>query len=243
MCIILFAWQQHPDYPLVVAANRDEFHGRPAEPARWRGDICCGLDQRAGGTWLGVSRHGRFAGLTNFREPIADRAPGNRSRGYLPLEYLDSDLSPRDYLRRVKDDSDQYAGFNLLVGDREALWFYSNRSDDSAFAVPPGVHGLSNGLLDDPWPKVNRGREKLSQVLEQGVSDQALLAILQDHWRPEDADLPDTGVGLELERLVAPIFIQSEEYGTRASSAVLLPHSGTPELAEQRWGRDGKPAD
>lgn len=241
MCIILFAWQVHPDYPLVVAANRDEFHHRPAAPARWRDGVWCGLDKAAGGTWLGTTAGGRFAALTNFREPLADQTPGRISRGHLPLAFLRGDDSPGDYMRRVEKEAEDYAGFNLLVGDRAQLWYFSNRSEDSAIAVTPGIHGLCNGLLDDPWPKTLRGKQLLKQAMDQGLSREALLSLLQDRWQPEDEALPDTGVDLHTERLVAPIFIHSQGYGTRASSAVLVPEQGTPLVAEQRWGPDGEP--
>lgn len=241
MCIILFAWQTHRDYPLVVAANRDEFHHRPAEPADWRNGVWCGLDKKAGGTWLGVDRQGRFAAITNFREPVADQTPGRVSRGDLPLAFLRGEETPRDYMRRVEDEQDDFAGFNLLVGNREQLWYFSNRSADGATEVSAGLHGMSNGLLDDPWPKTLRGKSLLGQALDQGVSREALLALLQDRWQPEDEELPDTGVDLATERLVAPIFIHSQGYGTRASSAVLVPEKGEPLTAEQSWGPDGEP--
>ncbi len=241
MCIILFAWQTHPDYPLVVAANRDEFHRRPTEAARWRDGVCCGLDLEAGGTWLGVTRSGRFAALTNFREPAADRSQGLYSRGKLPRDFLHEEISPKEYLEQVHAQASAWTGFNLLVGDRNNLWYLSNRSGAGPQPVSPGIHGLSNGLLDTPWPKTIRGKRKLREALDQGISHDALLALLQDHWRPEDRDLPDTGVGMEMERMVAPIFIQTPHYGTRASTSVLLPHSGTPQLREQTWGPDGTP--
>lgn len=241
MCIILFGWQSHLDYPLVVAANRDEFHHRPAEAARWRGHVWCGLDKAAGGTWLGVTEGGRFAALTNFREPLAEQTPGRISRGHLPLAYLEGEESPQAYMRRVEREERDFAGFNLLVGDRNELWYFSNRSEDSAIPATPGIHGLSNGLLDDPWPKTLRGKRLLRQAMDQGLSREALLALLQDRWQPEDENLPDTGVDLHTERLVAPIFIHSQGYGTRASSAVLVPGEGEPAVAEQRWGPDGEP--
>lgn len=241
MCIILFAWQEHPDYPLVVAANRDEFHQREAEPACWRDGVCCGLDLEAGGTWLGVTENGRFAALTNYREPVADRAPGQLSRGRLPQAFLQGDAPPEIYLQQVRAEQRDYAGFNLLAGDREQLWFFSNRDGQPPRPVSPGIHGLSNGLLDEPWPKTVRGKRLLAQTLDQGVDHQALLTLLQDRWRPEDRDLPDTGVGLEMERLVAPIFIHAQRYGTRASTSVMVPKSGPAELREQCWGPDGQP--
>lgn len=239
MCIILFAWQQDPENPLMVAANRDEFHHRPAEPARWRGDLLCGLDLEAGGTWLGVTRAGRFAAVTNFREPVADRSQGNRSRGMLPLGFLESDASPSDYLSQLAPEQQEYGAFNLLVGDAQSLWYMSNRGAEPQ-AVEPGIYALSNGLLGTPWPKTERGTELLAQTMNADDRCNAMLDILHDQHLPEDGELPDTGVGLELERLVAPIFIAAATYGTRASTALTLSTSGF-ELCEKRWGAGGTP--
>lgn len=242
MCIILFAWQQHPDYPLVVAANRDEFHHRPAEAARWRGDLLCGLDLAAGGTWLGMTRAGRFAAVTNYREPIQDRTPGNRSRGMLPLGFLESDDQPEQWLRKLQPEQDQYGGFNLLVSDGDSLWYMGNRGAEPQ-PVTPGVHALSNGLLDTEWPKTRRGKQLMASALDNGASPDTLLDILADDHLPDDDALPDTGVGVELERLVAPIFIQSAAYGTRASTAVRLHRHGGFDFTEQRWQPGGTRAD
>ena len=240
MCIIVFAWQQDPALPLVVAANRDEFHHRPAEPVRWRGDLLCGLDLVAGGTWLGISRSGRFAAVTNFREPVADNTPGNRSRGMLPLGFLQGDNSPQAYLETLAPQQEEYGAFNLLVGDGQSLWYMSNRGSEPQ-PVAPGIHALSNGLLDTPWPKTIRGTELLRQAMEDGAQDESLLALLRDDHLPADDELPDTGVGQQLERLVAPIFISSATYGTRASTSVKMGIDGF-SLSEQRWEPSGTPA-
>ena len=239
MCIILFSWQQHPDYPLLVTANRDEFHDRATEAAAWRGQVCCGLDEVAGGTWMGVTADGRFAALTNYREPHEPDAP--RSRGLLPYFFLRGDQDPVRFLEDVDAEQHHYAGFNLLIGDREQLWFFSNRETGPPRSVPPGVHGLSNGLLNEPWPKVEKGRSELARLMQQEPRHQALLDIVRDTSQPPDHELPDTGVGLETERLVAPMFIRTPHYGTRASTSVLVPHQGEPELREQLWDRHGNP--
>lgn len=238
MCIILFDWQPDTDTALSVAANRDEFHHRPAEAARWRGDLLCGLDLEAGGTWLGVTRQGRFAAVTNFREPIADRTAGNRSRGMLPLGFLESQLPAADYLATLAPEQQEYGAFNLLVYDGASLWYMSNRGADPQ-PVTPGVHALSNGLLDTDWPKTRRGAALMADALGAEDPRQSLLDLLTDDALPDDDELPDTGVGLELERLVAPIFIRSATYGTRASTAVQLGRTGL-FLAEQRWGPSGQ---
>lgn len=242
MCIVVLAWKVHPDYPLVVAANRDEFHHRPAEAARWRGDLLCGLDLAAGGTWLGVSGEGRFAAVTNFREPIEERTPGARSRGMLPLGFLESGQTPGKWMRGLVDEQEQYGGFNLLAADGDALWYMSNRGAKPR-ALEPGIHAVSNGLLDTVWPKTERARTLLERALAEGAALDDLLALLTDVDEPVDEDLPDTGVGIAVERLVAPIFIRSAAYGTRCSTAMRQRTDGRFELAEQRYQPSGTAAD
>jgi len=240
MCIVLFDWRPGTATPLTVSANRDEFHARPTEPARWRGDIFCGLDVRAGGTWLGIHRDGRFAVITNFREPIAEREAGERSRGLLPQAFLQSPDTPQAFCHALADQQHHYAGFNLLVGDRHALWYLSNRGAPPQ-PVAPGLQGLSNGLLDEHWPKVARGKANLDRALGRDAGLEGLLEVVNDRHQPADSELPDTGVSRDLERLVAPVFIQSEQYGTRASSAVQLHQDGSIEMAEQNWHPNGHP--
>ncbi|MCG8393149.1 MAG: NRDE family protein [Pseudomonadales bacterium] len=240
MCIVLFDWRPASPTPLRMAANRDEFHARPAEAARWRGDIFCGLDIKAGGTWLGIHRNGRFAVVTNYREPIAERQPGERSRGLLPQAFLESELSPETFCRQLAEEQHHYGAFNLLVGTADSLWYLGNRGAPPQ-AVTPGIHGLSNGLLDDAWPKVRRAKQRLADAIHAGGSLEQLLNVVNDPHQPDDSELPDTGVGIELERLVAPVFIQSDTYGTRASSAVILDRELGPMMLEQCWRPDGQP--
>ncbi len=240
MCIVLLDWQPESDTPLRVAANRDEFHARPAEPARWRGDIFCGIDLTAGGTWLGIHRNGRFAVVTNYREPVTDRQPGERSRGLLPSAFLESTASPEQFARELADEQHHYGAFNLLVGTPHSLWYLGNRGAPPQ-PVQPGIHGLSNGLMDDPWPKVKRAQRHLEDAIRQGGTLAQLLAVVDDRHQPADDELPDTGVGLDLERLVAPVFIHSPTYGTRASSAVILDKENGPLMQEQNWHPDGTP--
>ena len=171
---------------------------------------------------------------------MAERGDGELSRGLLPSAFLQGDAAPEIFCRELATQQHRYAGFNLLVGDRDRLWYLSNRGAP-ARAVAPGVHGLSNGLLDDPWPKVERGKARLTAALAEDADLDALLQVVNDRHRPPDSALPDTGVNLALERLVAPVFIQSPEYGTRASSAVKLHAHGEPEMAEQGWRPDGEP--
>ena len=247
MCIVLLDWQPESNTPLKVAANRDEFHARPAEAARWRGDIFCGLDLTAGGTWLGLRRNCRFAVVTNYREPITGRQRGERSRGLLPFAFLEGQQSPEQFSHTLAEEQHHYGAFNLLVGTvstdttRDSLWYLGNRGA-APQAVQPGIHGLSNGLLDDPWPKVERAKQNLADAIAAGGNLQQLLQVVNDHYQPRDSELPDTGVGVELERLVAPVFIQSETYGTRASSAVILDREQGPQMLEQVWQPDGHPA-
>ena len=241
MCIVLFDWQPDSPTPLRVAANRDEFHARPAQAARWRGDIFCGLDLTAGGTWLGIHRNGRFAVVTNYREPITDRQPGERSRGLLPTAFLESRQTPENFAHALASEQAHYGAFNLLVGTPDSLWYLGNRGAPPQ-PVAPGLHGLSNGLMDDPWPKVLRGKQRLADAIASGGTLEQLLGVVNDRYQPDDTVLPDTGVGRELERLVAPVFIQSPAYGTRASSAVELSRQGKPAMLEQVWQPDGQPA-
>ncbi len=245
MCLILFANEVHPRYRLVVAANRDEFYERPTAPATWWADepsVLAGRDLRSGGTWMGVTRGGRFAAVTNFREPgrTRDDAP---SRGGLVLASLTDDRAPSRYLGEVETVADAYNGFNLLAGDRHGLWVFSNRDPDPPRQVESGIFGLSNHLLDTPWPKVARGRGWLEDALtlESDALTDHLLELLVDRAEPPDGDLPDTGVGLEMERLLAPAFIVTPVYGTRASYVVLLDRSGEITFVEQTFD-EGRPS-
>lgn len=241
MCIILFQWQPESATPLVLAANRDEFHARPTEAATWRDNVFCGQDKLAGGTWLGMTPEGRFAAVTNFREPIQDKTSGQRSRGELPWCYLQGELPPADYVQLVAQQQQEYGPFNLLVGNRQQLWYLGNRGEGPV-EVAAGIHGLSNGLLDTPWPKVQRGKQSLELAIEAGSQEADLLAFLTDRQQPAEHELPETGVGKSLEQLVAPIFVQSPTYGTRCSSLLWLPANNAPLMVEHRWQPNGQPA-
>ncbi len=228
MCLILLAWKAHPDYRLIVAANRDEFHHRPAAPLDfWKDDpdILAGRDLSAGGTWMGVTRAGRFAALTNYRDP-ANIRPDAPSRGDLVTGFLKTTDSPAGYLSKLTETGRRYNGFNLLAGDADHLYHYSNRGGPPA-PVPPGVHGLSNRLLNTPWPKVRRGVAALDACLQSDrIDPEALFAILMDRHRPADNKLPETGVGLEWERRLSTIFIDSPGYGTRCASVLMIDGDG-----------------
>lgn len=237
MCLIAVAWQAHPDYPLIVLANRDEFHARPAVPARFWEEapqVLAGRDLSAGGTWLGVTRQGRFAALTNVREP--GMRQGERSRGLLVSAYLLGSEPAADYMARVTAEGSDYSGFNLLASDGDSLWWTSNRGAGPR-RLDPGVYLLSNHLLDTPWPKVELLRAGLMAQLPQ-PEPEALLALLQDEREAADIDLPDTGVGLVMERMLSAPFIRSPQYGTRASTVVMAGRDRI-RFLEQGHGPDG----
>ncbi|MDR3588345.1 MAG: NRDE family protein [Negativicutes bacterium] len=229
MCLIVLAYRQHPRYRLIVAANRDEYYRRPTAPAHFWPDhpvVLAGRDLEQQGTWLGISRTGRFAALTNYRDPTAV-LPSAKSRGALVSDYLCGGESPAGYLAGVNRTGATYNGFNLLIGDAAELLFYSSRTG-SAAAVSPGIHGLSNHVLDTPWPKVVRAKAALAELLaaNSDISTDDLFDMLQDTGAVPDALLPNTGVGAEWERILAPIFIVSPDYGTRSSTVLLQEYSG-----------------
>jgi uncharacterized protein with NRDE domain len=237
MCLIAVAWQAHPDYPLIVLANRDEFHARPSAPARFWDEapqVVAGRDLSAGGTWLGVTRQGRFAALTNVREP--GMRQGERSRGELVSTYLRGSVSAADSVAQATVDGAHYSGFNLLASDGDSLWWTSNRGAGPR-RLASGVYLLSNHLLDTPWPKVERLRAGFLRQLAQ-PEPEALLALLQDEQEAADIDLPNTGVGLDMERLLSAPFIRSPHYGTRASTVVLAGHDRI-RFIEQGHGPEG----
>ena len=240
MCLILFAQGAHPDFPLVIAANRDEYYQRPTAKAAFWPDhphILAGRDLEGMGTWLGVTRKGRFAAITNFRDPN-ERKTDAPTRGQLVSGFLTSEREPRDYLEELAAQAPRYNGFNLLAGDLGGVYFFSSRAG-AVQQVAPGVHGLSNHLLDTPWPKVARGKQRLQATLADEPSAEALLALLQDREPAADDELPDTGVGVEMERVLSPALIVSAQYGTRASTAVLFGRDGGVSFSERTILRGG----
>ena len=242
MCLILFAHKAHPTYPLILAANRDEAYARPTIPAAFWTDhpnIYGGRDLDRGGTWLGLARSGRIAAVTNFRNAHAPRtAP--LSRGELVSAYLAGDADTERYLSEVELHGDQYNGFILIAGDLDALYWLSNRGP-SAARIPPGVHGLSNHLLNTPWPKIKRSKLALEALL--GAREEDLTAgmfrILADRSEALDHELPDTGVGLERERELSANFISGAHYGTRASTVVLIDADRNVRFIERSFGSGG----
>jgi uncharacterized protein with NRDE domain len=225
MCLILFAYQHHPNYPLVLAANRDERFDRATRAAQFWPEspqLLAGKDLEAGGTWMGISRHGRFAAVTNFRGH--SNAVGKLSRGQLCTDFLQRNISSRDYVEQVLKQASQYAGFNLLVYDGKNF-LYCNNQNLQALSLQPGIYGLSNGLLDAPWPKIEKGKQGLTQILSAAnIQSEHLLALLHDDIIADDHRLPATGVGLERERLLSPLFIRAGDqgYGTCNSTAVII---------------------
>ena len=244
MCLILLAWRAHPEYPLVFAGNRDEAYDRPSATADfWHDDprIYGGRDLEKGGTWLGLSVAGRIAAVTNYRErPSIRNAP--HSRGALTAGFLQGTEDAYRYLERVAASAAGYAAFSLIVGDRERLLYYSNRAADIQ-ELAPGVHGLSNHLLDTPWPKVARGRERVGRLLGAGEAQltSGLFDILLDRTPAPDGGLPDTGVGLQRERELSPFFIAGDHYGTRASTVILVSRRHEVLFVERAFGPRGTP--
>lgn len=240
MCLIVFAWRPGQPLPLLLAANRDEFYDRPSLPlAEWPDvpGLIAGRDQQAGGTWLGIGPQGRFAALTNIRDPR--QPPRGRSRGELPIQYLSGPLGPQAFLRDLAQRAGDYSGFNLLLGDREQLWLLNSQRGEPE-QLTAGIYGLSNAELDTPWPKVEKAKALLSECL---ITPQisSLLDLLHDGQQVEDARLPDTGIGLNTERLLSSIFIATRSYGTRASTVLVMHADGRRQLVERSFGPDGVP--
>jgi uncharacterized protein with NRDE domain len=243
MCLIVFAWKTVPGLPLLAAANRDEFYERPTRPAGWWQDhpqVYAGRDLRAGGTWMGITREGRFAALTNIRAPqyIGRPAP---SRGALVANFLTGKDRPADYVAALAGDVAHFNGFNLLVGDREEMVWYTNApTEDARNGKPlaPGIYGLSNAMLDTPWPKVVRTKAQLCSLVCQGAPADAYFEMLTDTTPAGDCRLPKTGMPVEWERLLSPVFIASPNYGTRCSTLVELRADGSAKLTERPTGPD-----
>lgn len=228
MCLIVFAWHVVPDVPLIAAGNRDEFLDRPTAPAMAWDDcpqVYAGRDLQAGGTWMGITQQGRFAAITNIRAPSEKRADAP-SRGNLVAAFLSGNINPRSYIDAIRNTTGEYNGFNLLVGDREQLIWFSNRGADDARNGQPlasGIYGISNALLDTPWPKVVRTKAQFASLLCQHAPEDAFFDMLFDTTRAaSDCRLPDTGIDIELERMLSAPYIEAPNYGTRASTLVRL---------------------
>jgi uncharacterized protein with NRDE domain len=242
MCLILFALHHHRDWPLVIAANRDEFHQRPTQTASfWEDhpDILGGKDLQEGGTWMGIHTQSlRLAALTNYRNPFLKKE-NPPSRGHLVAEYLRQNTPNEAFLRNLQEKGHLYNGFNLICGRPDRLFYYSNEKAPP-IPIPPGVHGLSNHLLDTPWPKVSLGCALLQESLTKGAQEEDLIHLLQNRNRPPDAALPDTGMGLEWERILSPLFIVSPQYGTRSSTILRVHRSKEIFFTEVSWDAEGR---
>lgn len=240
MCLLFVAYNLSSRYRFVIAANRDEFFDRPTAPLDYldgKKSILGGRDLQGGGTWLGVSRDLRFGAITNYRDTIAVKSDAP-SRGEIVYNYLGGQKTGSDYLKDLSHKANCYAGFNVVFGDRRGLFYYSNKSGDVR-QLGEGFYGLSNHLLDTPWPKVTRGKYFLQpcMVTESPVDVERIFELLRDDAQPEDKVLPDTGVGLSLERLLAPIFICGEGYGTRSSAIITVTHEGEVHFSEKTYHR------
>ena len=239
MCLIVVGWQVSTEFPLVVAANRDEFYARPTAFADFWPDapeVIGGRDLEAGGTWLGITRSGRFAAVTNVREAASGK--GRHSRGKLTQDFLSGQQAAAEYVAQLA--MLDFAGFNLLLGDGNSLWYCSNR-DATPQELAPGIYGLSNHLLDSPWPKLLTARLGFAQALDKLPERAPLFAILADDEIVPDNELPSTGVPLEWERRLSAIFVRSPDYGTRASTIVASGRGGEITFEERSFGPHGQP--
>lgn len=230
MCVVFIAIEQQADDPLILLANRDEYYDRPTAPAEpWEDHphIIAGRDLVGGGTWLGLSNTGRFAAVTNFRDPSAPK--GEISRGKLVSDFLTGFDEPRPYLETIATEASKYSGFNLIVGvvseGRVDAHWYSNRGEEIQ-KLTPGIYGLSNHLLDTPWPKVTKGKAALTEILRNGADKDSMFELLADRTLAHDADLPDTGIGYDREKLLSAIFIETPVYGTRCSTVLMADARG-----------------
>lgn len=243
MCLILFAYDKHPIYKFIVAANRDEFYNRPTAPAHfWNDypDILAGRDLEKMGTWMGVTKSGGFSALTNFRNP-SEKTEGKESRGKLVTDALKYKGHLRDYMNQLAKTDSLYPGYNLLAGDKNELYYYSNVGKEMR-RVESGIYGVSNHLLDSDWPKVNYGKQQVEKIILENKSDlvESLFVLLSNADVAQDDYLPKTGVSIEMERMLSPLFIKSKGYGTR-SSTVLLMSNDEVQYVERVFLSDGTP--
>jgi uncharacterized protein with NRDE domain len=241
MCLVLLAVKSHPIYDLILLANRDEFYERPSAHAGFWDEsphVLGGRDLRGGGTWLGVTKNGKIAAITNYRDPAVYKSNAP-SRGGLVRDFLKGEEDPEQYLESVIQKALDYNGFNLLLGDRHRILWYSNQSNQKRL-LSPGIYGISNHLLDTPWPKVVRGKDLFKEIFTEGkeISSEKAFQCLRDDHIPDDKDLPDTGVGLERERMLSPIFITSPDYGTRSSTMLLIDKNDQVTFIERTYDSD-----
>lgn len=240
----MIAWRTSPDYPLVIAANRDEFFDRPTTPAAFWEDlpnVLAGRDLHGGGTWMGITKTLRFAALTNVRESRETFNPEAPSRGKLVSDFLIARRRPDTYTKTVSRQGNQYNGFNLLVGDREMLYYYCNRGNKMK-ELPAGIYGLSNQELDTPWPKLESARQQFTAAITRLPDYEAMFTLLGDDTPADDGQLPNTGVAPEWEKTLSSIFVKSPNYGTRSSTIVAVRADNSVRFIERRYGPGGSPA-
>jgi uncharacterized protein with NRDE domain len=244
MCLMIVAHRAATDYPLVVAANRDEFHARPTAPSEFWSDhpaLLAGRDLQQGGTWMGITRDGRFSAVTNYRDP-AGALDAPRSRGDLPLAYLAGGKPPAAYLAELAARAADYAGFNLLVGDRESLWYFSNSDQSRPRNLPPGIYGLSNAMLDTPWPKVELGKARLGALLQQGaLSHESLASVVADRELADPERLARLGLDGAMDPLLSAQFIVTDTYGTRSRTTLWLDPQPRAHWQEEGFNSEGSP--
>jgi len=244
MCLIVFAWKVHPDYPLIFASNRDEFYNRPTlEAHRWpdHKNIYGGRDELANGTWLAVNDNKKLAAVTNYRD-LSDINPKAKSRGELPVDFLIGKKDGLEYLKTIHEKADEYNGFNLLTFTEEEALHYSN-DEKKINLLKPGIHGLSNAVLNTPWPKVLRAKAKLEEIIGDRFEHKDLLDLMQDQWLASDQDLPTTGLSYAKEKALSAMCIRTEGYGTCCSTIVTKNVNGNLKFTEQSYSvgnRKGK---
>ena len=245
MCLIAFAYNMHPEYKLVLMANRDEFYKRPTRAAQFwnnehKPDLLAGKDLEGGGTWMGVTKTGKWAALTNYRDPnwTRDNPP---TRGNIALNYLTDSYSPEQYLNELQKTALQYEGFNVLVGDKENLFHYSN-ANDKITKLEPGIHGVSNAVLNTSWPKLKFAKDELSNAVNRdNLNKELLFKVLKNDQQAAEKAIPNTGIPHELEKAISPVFIQTENYGTRCSTLIFINRNGSVSFTERRFSEKGEP--
>jgi uncharacterized protein with NRDE domain len=245
MCLILFAYNVHPSYPLILAANRDEYYERPTQMADfWQEELnlLAGKDLKAGGTWLGITRDGRFGALTNYRDP-AETNINAPTRGSIVIDFLRGSQPPEQYLNNLANCGIPFNKFSVLLGTIPNLYYYTNAKGKFT-KVSKGIHGLCNHLLDTPWPKVVRGKKKLTEIVtgKDSLNIDNLLNLLADQEIAPEDHLPETGVRTEFEKVLSPIFITSPTYGTRCSTVVMVEKTGNVVFVEQNHNIPGTQA-
>ncbi|MEX2604300.1 MAG: NRDE family protein [Gracilimonas sp.] len=237
MCLITFSYKTHPKYNLILAGNRDEFYERPTRKAHfWTDDdhpnILAGKDLQAGGTWLGVHKDGRWGAVTNYRDPTIQKE-NPPSRGELVMDYLKSSMFAMDYLQELTTKAGEYNGFNLLLWDAKGFYHYSNQNKKVTL-IPDGIHGISNALLDTPWPKLTNTKKRLQAITKkEDFKKERLFKLLSDQTQAPEEELPVTGIPKDLEKAISSIFIKTENYGTRCSTVLLIDKEGNIDFTER----------